>query len=141
MSERERIRTATIARLTNKKGDGGLRVRDSGTSIQTGKSGCRSAGMMTARPDLLCGFLGDREIAESSFEPETSGSVVHKVEFDAHVSPPRILRCDERGAGTAEWIQNDTARRTESVDKRLKGLDRLLRGVQQISGIGKINDI
>src|SRR5277367_2209883 len=139
MSERERIRTATIVRLTNKTDDGGLWVRDSGTSVQTGKSGFGSAGMMTARPDLLRGFLGDRDIFSSFFEPETSGSVVHPVEFDANVSPPRILRCDERGAGTAEWIQNDAADRTESVDKRFQGLDRLLRGVQQISGIGKIN--
>jgi hypothetical protein len=91
-TEREAVRTVTIARLTNKKDDRGLWVRDSGTSIQTGKSGFSSAGMMTARPDLLRGFLGDREIAGSFFEPETSCSVVHPVEFDANVSPPRILR-------------------------------------------------
>ena len=44
MSERERGRTATIARLTNKKDDGGLWVRDSGMSIQTGKIWLRFGG-------------------------------------------------------------------------------------------------
>jgi hypothetical protein len=51
------------------------------------------------------------------------------VEFDADVPPPCIMRCEQRGAGTAEWIENDAADGAESVDKRLQGLDRLLRGV------------
>jgi hypothetical protein len=63
-------------------------------------------------------LLGGREIVSGILKAETSGAVMRPVEFDAHISPPRILRCDERGAGTAEWVQNDPVGRTESVDKR-----------------------
>ena len=112
----------TIARLTNKKDDGGLWVRGSGMSIQTGKIALSARqGWQRGRPQGLRGFFGGGDIARSLLEPEASGSVMHLVEFDADVSPPRIMRCEECGAGTAEWIKNDAAARTESVDKRFTG--------------------
>jgi hypothetical protein len=86
-------------------------------------------------------FFEGVDIARSFLKSKASRAMVRLVEFDANVSPPHVMRCDERGTGTAEWVHDDAAGRTEGVDKRLKRVDWLLRGVQRISAVGKINDI
>ena len=63
-------------------------------------------------------FFEGVDIARSFLESKASRAMVRLVKFDANVSPPHVMRCEERGTGTAEWVQNDPVGGAESVDKR-----------------------
>jgi hypothetical protein len=100
----EMVRTATISRVDQEKGWWLERCAGLARGFRTEKFGVRLGGDGNDKDPGLRGFFGGGEIGRSCLEAEASGSVMRLVEFDSNVSPTRILRCEERGAATAEWV-------------------------------------
>jgi len=76
----------------------------------------------------LSGLLRYRGDWRRVLNPKTSAAVMRLVDLDADESTAHVLRRDERGAGTGEWVQDDAVRRAESANNRLQRGDRICVG-------------
>jgi hypothetical protein len=45
------------------------------------------------------------------------------LDLDAHIPAAKLLRGNERRAGTAEWVEHESVRRAERRDQRLEDFD------------------
>ena len=83
-------------------------------------------------------FTLRRRIAD---EASGRGAVMRGIDLEADEAAVLLLGGDERRTGTGEGVEHHAILRTEHVDQRRECRDRLLRRVQLVAGVAKLDHV